>query len=172
MQESSEKLNIQAIDLAQQGLFNEALACLRRAVVIDKENYLLWYNLGITYRDAGMFSDAKIALLQAYRLNDCDEELLDTLSLVSYNMGDFNDAFYFCYEGLDINPMNARAWNNLGVYFFATEKYEDAVQAFETAVSIFPNYYDALYNLRDAYSETGNKKGVYECQKHLEQFDE
>ena len=171
MQENSEKLNSQAIDLAQQGFFSEAVACLRRAVVIDKENYLLWYNLGITYRDAGKLEDAKIALLQAYKLNDCDQELLETLSLVSYSLGNNDDAFDFCYECLDINPLNARCWNNLGVFFFSCERYDEAVQAFETAVSIFPHYYDALYNLRDAYSETGNKKGAHECQNRLNELE-
>ena len=43
------------------------------------------------------------------------------------------------------------------------EKYEEAAQAFELAVSIYPRYYDALYNLRDTYLELGNKQGAKEC---------
>ena len=44
-----------------------------------------------------------------------------------------------------------------------SEKYEDAAEAFEMALSIYPNYYDALFNLRDTYLELGNKTGAKEC---------
>ena len=79
MQENSQNLNAQAVELASQGLYKEAIACFKRAVIIDKNNYLLWYNLGITYRDSGHPKDAKNALLQAYKLNDIDEELLEKI---------------------------------------------------------------------------------------------
>ncbi|MGP1587759.1 MAG: tetratricopeptide repeat protein [Treponemataceae bacterium] len=170
MLENSEDLNTQAIELAIQGYYGEALACLKRAVTIDKENYLLWYNLGITFRDSGNLVDAKKALIQSYKLNDSDEDLLETLALVSFALEDFEDAFAYCYEGIDINPLNACTWNNLGVLFFSKQEYEEAAESFETAVSIYPHYYDALFNLRDTYKELGNKKGEEECiqaLKHL-----
>ena len=167
MLENSEVLNKQAINLAESGMYNEAVACLRRAVVIDKKNYLLWYNLGITYRDAGNLSDAKLALLQAYKLNDLDEELLETLALVCFGLEDYDEAFGYCYECLDLNPLNFHCWNNLGVMSFSKQDFESAVEAFEMAISINPAYYDALYNLRDAYLEIGNVKGSRECDELL-----
>ena len=94
MLETSENLNIQAIELASQGCYKEAIACLKRALVIDKKNYLLWYNLGITYRDSGHPKDAKNALLQAYNLNDIDEELLETLSLVCFSLNEIDEAYW------------------------------------------------------------------------------
>ena len=163
MQETSENLNIQAIELTSQGCYKEAIACFKRAIVIDKNNYLLWYNLGITYRDSGHPKDAKNALLQAYKLNDIDEELLETLSLVCFSLKENDDAFMYAMEAIDLNPMNARCWNNVGVFYFSEEKYEDAAEAFEMAISIYPQFYDALFNLRDTYLELGNKTGAKEC---------
>ena len=85
MLETPENLNTQAIELASQGYYKEAVACLNRAITIDKKNYLLWYNLGITYRDMGKQRDAKKAFLQAYELNYIDEDLLESLSLISFS---------------------------------------------------------------------------------------
>ena len=51
----------------------------------------------------------------------------------------------------------------LGVFYFSEEKYEDAAEAFEMAISIYPQFYDALFNLRDTYLELGNKTGADEC---------
>lgn len=163
MVETSKNLNTQAIELASQGCYKEAIACLKRALVIDKNNYLLWYNLGITYRDSGHSKDAKNALLQAYKLNDIDEELLESLSLVCFDLKEIDDAFRYTTEAIDLNPTNARCWNNLGVFYFSEEKYEDAAEAFEMAISIYPQFYDALFNLRDTYLELGNKTGADEC---------
>lgn len=163
MLETPENLNTQAIELASQGYYKEAVACLNRAITIDKKNYLLWYNLGITYRDMGKIRDAKKAFLQAYNINDIDQDLLETLSVLCFEMKDLDEAFRYCYEGLDLNPTNPRCWNNMGVFNFAEEKYEDAAEAFEMALSIYPNYYDALFNLRDTYLELGNKTGAKEC---------
>ena len=41
MLETPENLNTQAIELASQGYYKEAVACLNRAITIDKKNYLL-----------------------------------------------------------------------------------------------------------------------------------
>lgn len=163
MQESSESLNAQAIELISQGYYTEAIACLKRAVILDKKNYLLWYNLGITYRDMGNLRDAKSAFIQAYNINDTDEDLLESISLVCFSLGEIDEAFRYCLEGLDLNPTNARCWNNMGVFNFNKENYEDAAENFEIAISIYPHYYDALYNLRDTYLELGNKAGAKEC---------
>ena len=50
------------IQSAKEENFKDAIACFKRALVIEKENYLLWYNLGITYRDAGDLRKAKDSL--------------------------------------------------------------------------------------------------------------
>ena len=50
---------------------------------------------------------------------------------------------------------------------FSKQDFEAAVEAFEMAISINPAYYDALYNLRDAYLEIGNVKGSRECDELL-----
>ena len=123
----------------------------------------MWYNLGITYRDCGDIENSRMALLQAYSLNDCDEELLETLALVSFSLRDYDNAFEYCYECLDLNPINARCWNNLGVFFFSRQEYNEASEAFETALSINSTYYDALFNLRDTYYELGDEKAAKKC---------
>ena len=70
----------------------------------------------------------------------------------------------------DLNPLNFHCWNNLGVMSFSKQDFEAAVEAFEMAISINPAYYDALYNLRDAYLEIGNVKGSRECDELLKKL--
>lgn len=167
MRESPETLNSQAIELAAHGEYREAIACFKRALEIEKTNYLLWFNLAITYRDNGELELAKDALEKAYYIESEDDEVIEMLALVSLNCGADDDALRYCAEGLELNPSNAHIWNTLGVIHFNHGEYESACEAFEQAITINSYYYDALFNLRDTYDELGNEAGVALCNKQM-----
>lgn len=167
MLESADFLNNQAIELTSKGSFAEAIACYKRAITIERENHLLWFNLGITYQKQGDLHGAKRALLTAHEMDPYDEEAIEQLAIVCLDRKEFIEAVQYCQIGLDQNPVNPRLWNTLGVVFFNQEEYENAAEAFERAVSINPYYYDALYNLRDTYDELGNKAGKDICNEKL-----
>lgn len=167
MTENPDTLNAQAIELASQGAYVEAIACFKRALTMARGNPLLWYNLGVTYRDAGMPQLSKDALLTAYKINGEDQDIIETLAHTCFLMGEYDEALTFCAQGLELNMRNAHLWNNSGVIFFTQGDYDSACEAFEHAVTIDPNYYDALYNLRDTYQELGNTAAATECDTRL-----
>lgn len=165
--ENAYQLNSQAIELASNGDFKEAIACFEKALSVERDNYLLWFNLGVTYRDAGDLMRAKEALEKAYEIEEYDDEVIETLALLNYNLGFTIEAVDLCHEGLEKNDGNARLWNTFGVILFNNEKYQEASVAFEKAITINPYYYDALYNLRDTYSELGNSTGYAQCVEQM-----
>ncbi|MBQ4379049.1 MAG: tetratricopeptide repeat protein [Treponema sp.] len=167
MTENIASLNTQAIEFAENGQFYEAIACLKRAISIERYNHLLWYNLGVTYRDAGNLTDAKAALLHAHEIEEDDDEIIETLALVCFNQGCKEEAMAYCLEGLSKNSQNAHLWNTLGVIYFNTNDFHLACEAFENAVTINSYYYDALFNLRDTYEELGNKAGYRMCVEQM-----
>ena len=171
MVERVDVLNERAIQLARAGSVKEALACLTRAITIEKNNYLLWFNLGITYRDAGNLAEARKALEKAYDICEEDEDVVETLALVCFDMGSSEDALVYCREGLDFNVQNPHLWNTTGVVYFNQKKYEDAAEAFETAVMLNPYYYDALFNLRDTYEELGNINGAADVAARMKEIE-
>ncbi len=172
MLETVETLNTQAIEFASNGDFREAIACLKKALGMQKYNSLLWFNLGVTYRDAGETDAAKEALLMAFEIDDEDIDIIEMLASLYQSTGDYAEALKFCMLGTCLYPENARIWNTLGVVFFNTRDYEEACNAFEKAVSINPYYYDALYNLRDTYEELGNKKGAAVCREQMKHISQ
>ena len=171
LNETAEKLNNQAIILASHGDYTEAIACFVRALTIENDNSLLWFNLGITYRDAGNLIYSRGALTKAYAQNCTDEEIVEALSLVCFGLGDFAAALYYCEEGLAYNPENPHLWNTLGVIYFNRQMLTAACDAFEHAASLNPYYYDALFNLRDTYKELGNGKGERECSRRMKEIE-
>lgn len=171
MTERSDILNNQAIILASDGAYNEAIACFKRAIVIEKDNYLLWFNLGVTYRDAGNLPDAEKALKTAWSIAPVNEEVAETYATICLMQGKLSLVQDICIEALDLNPLNPHMWNLMGVTEFQKEHYEEASSYFEQAVSINPYYLDAIYNLRDTYSTLKNSKGEEACNARLREID-
>ena len=170
MIERSDTLNNQAIILASDGAYTEAIACFKRAIVIDKENYLLWFNLGVTYRDAGKLEDAENALEMAFRIAPEKEDVGETFATICLMQKKFSKVQQICMDALDFNPVNPHLWNVLGVTAFQQEEYDEASNYFEQAVSINPYYTDALYNLRDTYSMLNNAKGEAACDARIKEL--
>lgn len=156
MKERADILNNQAILLAKDGHFSDAIACFRRAIHIDRNNYLVWFNLGITYRDAGEMMEALNAFRNAFRISPQREDVVETLAVHLLNMHMIDEAFEVCQDGLDFHPVSGKLWNLCGVLHFNSSEYELASESFEMAVTIDPYYSDALYNLRDTYMELKN----------------
>jgi tetratricopeptide (TPR) repeat protein len=167
MRERPDKLNNQAILLASGGEYTEAIACFKRAIIIERNNYLLWYNLGITYRDSGDLENARASLEKARQIAPEKQDVLETLSTMCIQMEDYEAALMYSQDGLEEWPDNAAFWNLTGVAFFNMEKYGPASESFEHALSLNPYYTDALYNLRDTYIQMNNKNGADECSKRL-----
>ena len=171
MIERSDTLNNQAIILASDGAYNEAIACFKRAIVIDKDNYLLWFNLGVTYRDAGNLKEAENSLEMAFRIAPEKEDVGETFATICLMQKKFTKVQEICMDALDYNPLNPHLWNLLGVTEFQKENYCEASNFFEQAVSINPYYIDALYNLRDTYSVLKNHKGETACDLRIKEID-
>lgn len=170
MLENSETLNNQAVQLAFKGQYVEAIACFKRAITVENKNYLLWYNLALTYRDCGKFHLALETMEHAFRLNPQHEELTESLATLCIQMNRFDEAMSWCAHGINLNESNPHFWNVGGVIQFNLGNYKEAAYFFESAVMLNPMYYDAVFNLRDTYDELGNRIGVEECEKKLRQI--
>lgn len=171
MIERSDKLNNQAIMLASDGSYKEAIACFKRAIIIEQNNYLLWYNLGVTYRDCGDLEKAIMSLKKAWELKNDNCEVLETLATLCLQNQQLNEAIMYSNIGIDQFPDNPHFWNLMGVCFFQEKQYVEASESFELAVSLNPYYTDALYNLRDSYDELANLKGVQICEERIKEIE-
>ena len=160
-------LNNQAIVLASGGEYTEAIACFKRAIIIQRDNYLLWYNLGITYRDCGDLENARSSLEKAFQIAPDKDDVLETLATICIQQEEYDAALFYAQEGIDTKAENPSFWNLKGVALFNMEQYESASECFEQALCLNPYSENALFNLRDTYTELNNPTGAQECEKRL-----
>lgn len=171
LKETAQTLNDQAVRLARDGDYEDALLCFSRAIEIEGDNSLLWYNMALTYRDKGENQKALEALKMAHSIDGTDEDTLETLATVCISLGNIDEAKFWCAEGISLDDVNPHYWNTMGVAFFNESDYEMASNLFERAITLDPYYYEALYNLKDTYIELGNRVGVAECKRRLVALD-
>lgn len=170
MIEEPEALNNQAIILATNGDYTSAIACFKRAIVISQKNHLIWYNLGITYRDSGDIKNARNSLEKAFELAPENQEVLETLATLCVMDEDYSAVLRYAAKGFYLNIDNPAFWNLAGVAYFNIKKFKEASEHFEQALCLNPYYQEALFNLRDTYYELDNKIGAKECNKRLKEL--
>jgi tetratricopeptide (TPR) repeat protein len=163
MKETSTYLNDSAVVLAADGFHAEAIASLRKGILLEPTNSVMWFNLGLSYHALGKPEEARRALLQAAKYNPLDVDTLDTLGVVLHELGE-DSSSEECYQNaLELMPENGRVWNNYGVLQFSLERFPEACRSFEKAITLVPELDDALYNLRDTYEALGKTLEMEKC---------
>ncbi len=171
MEESPEFLNDSAVVFAAKGHHEEAIACLRKGILLAPTNAILWFNLGLSLRATGKLADAKEALFRAAEENPLDVDFLDTLSVVLHECGEDSAGEQTYLKALELAPGNGRVWNNYGVLLFGQSRFTEACKAFEKAIALIPDFEDALYNLRDTYEELERTAEMKKCAAMLNRLE-
>jgi tetratricopeptide (TPR) repeat protein len=91
------------------------------------------------------------------------------MGLIYYELEQFDNAEDCFQSALGRNRNSPKIWNNLGVLYFYTGQYEKARDCFEAALSLFSQYYDALYNIRDTCRELKDYKAAAEFERILKE---
>ncbi len=92
-----------------------------------------------------------------------DEQRPDAISdwwyrngLNSLWLGNYDSALGYFETAVNKNPQRADAWIQVGFCKVKQGKNQDAIRAFEQALKLRPNSYEALNKLGDAYYYAGN----------------
>lgn len=132
-----------------------ALECFKMAVQNNPQNYIALKNLGVSYQQAGMFSEAKEVLVQAEVLNPNDPDLL---RILAYNLDRLEDndlAIKYYEKSLSIEE-DYIAYHNLANIFKNRGNKIKTKYYFKQALKVSPNSYDTLNDLGVLYAETDN----------------
>ena len=109
-----------------------------------------WENLGTILYNIGKLDDSVLAYNKAL-------EIFDKSANVSY--GEFiplyieDDDEYKDKENIEI--LKAKVWYKRGGSLFKSGKYNDAINSYDVAIELYPEYYDAWINKGVALGELG-----------------
>lgn len=99
------------------------------------------------------------ALIQSVPKSGSSDDLIDQAAMLQM-AGDVRSAAILCRKVLVMNPNNAYALNHLGRALFNTGAGSEAIAAFEAAVRIKPDYYQAWHNIGHVRRAQADFKGA------------
>ncbi len=90
---------------------------------------------------------------------------------VYFNLGLAQKSVAYYQRYLALHPRDANVRVDLGTQLLALERFEEAVEQYQEALRLFPNFYNASYNLSIAYSRMGQNERAAEARNQAEDID-
>ena len=95
-------------------------------------------------------------LWKAKELDPTYPQTLINLSAAYLNLEDSDSALHFAFEALKLDISNKHAFNNLGSAYGNLAMFEEAAIAFETAIDLDPNFFEAILNFGGLVARNNN----------------
>ena len=135
----------------QRGQLPEAVAFFQTALALEPDREDIHFNLGLAYQGWQKFKSAAKHYKQSLRLNPDNETAVQELLHCLDISGRLDEHEEFFRRFTDDDPYSATAWYNLGQYWYRQEDFAKAVEAFDYAVVIDAQHYDAHHWLADSF---------------------
>lgn len=145
-----------AIYAGEKGNVEAAISTYQAGIILDPNNYDLYIALGDIYMADYDLDKAIHSYCDAVILNSEEERGYSKLGVALWEKDYLEEALVAYHKAVDLNPNNEYSQNNLGIlYLDGLENAQEALEYFETAISINPNYTLAYFNAGRASQKMG-----------------
>ncbi|MGB9842188.1 MAG: tetratricopeptide repeat protein [Candidatus Bathyarchaeales archaeon] len=125
--------------LANQGLYEDALAYFECVLKLKNDNYASWFNKGVALGKLGRYEEALAAFSKAIELKPNDYNAWYNKGLALGKLERHEEALTAFSKATELNPNNHDAWYNKGVALEKLGRHEEALRAFEKAMELDSN---------------------------------
>jgi tetratricopeptide (TPR) repeat protein len=152
---SAEKLFYEALELQQNGRFDEAEHLYREALQLAPNRPSILSNLSVVLVGLGKFDEARRICDGMLETEPDSEEWLLILGACQNGLGDKEKALGSFDRAVHANPASVEAWNNRGNILLELNRPDSALESFTRALALDPNHTAALNNRGTALLELG-----------------
>ena len=145
-----------SIYASNKGNVEAAISTYQAGLILDPKNYDLYIALGDIYMADYDLDNAIRSYCDAVTLNPKEERAYSKVGIALWEKDYLEEALVAYHKAVEINPENAFSQNNLGIlYLDGLCDAEEALEYFETAIGLNPNYTLAYFNAGRASQEMG-----------------
>jgi arylsulfatase A-like enzyme/Flp pilus assembly protein TadD len=127
-------------------------AALLSSIIAERKDFDLAYTyLATLYKEQRRLKDAVGILREGYRNCPSSYKVIITLGMFLTEAGAHDQAIEILKDGLAIIDYDPEIWNYLGVAHWGKGDYDEALKAFEQALSLDTNYPVAINNRGSLY---------------------
>jgi tetratricopeptide (TPR) repeat protein len=141
---------------------DKAVAPMQQSLKLNPAQAPGWHALGVTYIQLKKYPDAVTAISKAIKLNPNQPTYYNNLAAAYAEMARWQDAFNTLNDEKDLveKSDNAVIWYNLGNGYARLEQAAPAVDAYQHAVKLNPDWAQAWTNLGTMLQWGGNVQGA------------
>ncbi|HPN67171.1 MAG TPA: tetratricopeptide repeat protein [bacterium] len=121
-------------------------------IVKNPKDINAYLRLSVFYMQRKKWLDAKEVLLEAKKIEDENDKVLNNLGIVWYKLKRYNNAISVFERAIKLNDKIAHRYINLGLCFSALSDHVKAADCFSKAVSLDPEHRDYQDLLAEAKS--------------------
>jgi len=169
--EDAEILNKQALQLAKQRNFQEAIQHWRKAILINKFDPDFYFNLGLAYFEMKNYTKGLDHCLETVKLCPIYYRAHFLLGSIYAKSRKFQDAVNHLHAGLLFQPQNVMGLVNLGAVLSILKKNDEAIASFEKAIALSPKEIRAYLGLGKLYSSINDRANANRCYKIVTHLD-
>lgn len=143
------------VELKNKGEYDKAIEQFEKSLKADKNYTSVYFNLGDVQYRLGNYEDAVVYLKKALTLKLNQQLQLDVLNKLgrTYSaMGQTESAIDAFKEAIKVYPLAVAPYNNLGVQYIKTGRFDLAIEILESALKIREEQY-LRSNLSLAYTK-------------------
>ena len=134
-----------------------------------KEDWTVYYALGIAYEKSNQWEKAEQSLKKALKISKRHPFVLNYLGYIWLeNNQNYNEALYMIFDAYRQNPENGHIMDSMGWALYRMGKYTEALSVLERAAEYLPANAVVCDHLGDVYWQTGRKsEAKYQWQHAL-----
>lgn len=146
----------------------EALDTINRA--LELSNRAIYHSeQGRIFIQMERYDDARAAYERALQVSPNDPVAIVGLGDVAYFSGDIAGSIPFFQQAAEVDPTYSYAFYSLAYSYFDLEQFDNALRAVREALSIDPEYTDAVLLLADIlYAQGRNRDAAAQYQRYLD----
>lgn len=146
----------------------KAIELLDKALELEPQNKLYWYNLAHVYLTLGQYDKAVERFERVLDFDPHSALTLYSLGLALSKHGSHKAALDRLQQALEINPEYEDAYYQLGAVYRALGRLDEAAAAYERCLSFNPNHRYASYGLGQVYMQLGQQEAAQEYLEHFQ----
>lgn len=145
------------------GQHDEAVTMFEKAIDIDPEAEHVFIALSMEYHLSGKYRKAIDSTKQILNKNPDSELAINQLVFIYQSYDEINEAVIFLRDFTDKNPLNHLAWFHLANMLNINNEPYKAIEAYDYALAIEPNFSLAIYGKGRSYMFAGELLKAAEC---------
>ncbi len=133
-----------------------AIKLLEKSILLKKENYKSYLNIGDIYLRKRDYGNAMINYKKALEINPKFSAAYWKIGTIYESQGRIKDAIERYKLAIKFDPVGTDALFSLGTLYLNTAQYVNAILTLEKLIGLLPNNADAYYNLGLCYYYIGD----------------